>query len=310
MAETSGFFQAQWDESLLNPITQEYSGWWDRSYDSEEFRKYFGQFIKNGVFGTPTNQLKVIAGTGLNVIVSEGWAMINGAYYHNDAPKTLTVRANTGSGYRYDSVMLRYSEEDRQITAVCLDNVSNPTRNDNIYDLKLATITLAPGTSSISDSNITDTRTNETVCGMVTGVLEVETTEDLFLQFEAQFNEWFNDIKGQLDGDLGVRLQLEFQELNETTTEALEEANELVEEYTTRDFVIPQRRLYFTNNVCQIDDERITSDSLIDVYFTQGCIDEAVRCGMYVESFTGYLRVTAQRTPEMNINATIGVRVR
>ena len=206
--------------------------------------------------------------------------------------------------------MLRLSKSSREIKAIYLANESTPTRGSNIYDLKIAGVTVNPGVVEITGASITDTRTNETVCGMVTGVLEVETTEDLFLQFETQFNEWFNDIKGQLDGDLGVRLQLEFDQLNQTTTEALEEANELVEEYTTRDFVIPQRRLYFTNNVCQIDDERITSDSLIDVYFTQGCIDEAVRCGMYVESFTGYLRVTAQRTPEMNINATIGVRVR
>ena len=64
-------------------------------------------FIGNGVFGSPTNQLKVIPGSGLSVIVSEGWAFINGNWYHNDSPKSLAVTANTSGSQRIDSVKVR-----------------------------------------------------------------------------------------------------------------------------------------------------------------------------------------------------------
>ena len=56
MAETSGFFQAMWDDSLKNPTTEEYTGWWDRDYTANQFMKYFSLFVGNGVFVSPTNQ--------------------------------------------------------------------------------------------------------------------------------------------------------------------------------------------------------------------------------------------------------------
>lgn len=310
MAETSGFFQAQWDSSLKNPITEEYTGWWDRDYLAQMFSDYFALFVGNGVFGSPTNQCKVIPGTGLSVIVTPGWAFINGSWYHNDTELTLNVPANSGSSSRSDSVMLRLSKSSREIKAIYLANESTPTRGSNIYDLKIAGITVNPGVVEIAGSSITDTRTNESVCGLVKGLMEVETTADLFAQYEAIFDEWFDTVKDQVTGDLAIRLQLEFTELNEYTTQALATANQLVEEYTTRDFVIAQQTFEFTNNICDIEDERITASTLVDVYFTQATIAEAVRCGIYVESYVGYIRLTAQRTPTSPLVGTIGVRVR
>ena len=37
MGQTSGFFQAQWDSSLQDPTTGEYTGWWDRNYIAQQF---------------------------------------------------------------------------------------------------------------------------------------------------------------------------------------------------------------------------------------------------------------------------------
>lgn len=310
MSETSGFFQAQWDGSLKNPITEEYTGWWDRDYAAQVFSDYFALFIGNGVFGSPTNQCKVISGTGLSVVVTPGWAFINGTWYHNDSELTLSVPSNASASTRIDSVMLRLSKSSREIRAIYLAGESTPTRGSNIYDLKLASISVAPGAVEVPGTNITDTRTNEQVCGLVKGLMEVETTADLFAQYEAAFDEWFDTVKGQVTGDLAIRLQLEFTELNEYTTQALETANDLVEEYTTRDFVLSERTFTFTNNICDIQDERITASTLVDVYFTQATIAEAVRCGIYVESYAGYIRLTAQRTPASSLVGTIGVRVR
>lgn len=310
MAETSGFFQAMWDASLKNPITEEYTGWWDRDYTAQSYADMFALFIGNGVFGSPTNQLKVIPGTGLSVVVTPGWAFINGTWYHNDSEKTITIPANSGSSSRIDSIKVRFNASNREITTLGFTGDISVTRGTTYYDLKLAEVIVPVAAVEISASNITDTRMNESVCGLVKGLMEIETTEDLFAQYESQFNDWFDTVKDQVTGDLAIRLQMEFTQLNEYTTQALETANQLVEEYTTRDFVIAEQQFAFTNNVCRIEDSRVTATSLVDVYFTQETINEAVRCAIYVESYNGYILLTAQRAPTSTIRGTIGVRVR
>lgn len=304
--EVSGFFQAQWDDELLNPITEEYTGWWDRDYDAKTFRDYFGQFISNGVFGTPTNQLKVIPGTGLSVIVTSGWAMINGAYYHNNADKVITIPANTQSSSRIDSIKLRFSEADRTIIAGGYTGDTSVTRGDTIYDLKLAEITVLPGAVTISAANILDTRLDETVCGLVTGVLSVETTADLFAQYQAQFEEWFDTVKDQVTGDLAIRLQLEFEQIEE----GFEQDQAIITDYVDKDYVIPERELIFTNKVCTIPDEKVTANSLIDVYFTAATIAEAEDCQIVVDSTAGNIILTSVKQPASTIRAAIRVRVR
>ena len=44
MAELSGFFESQWDESLQNPETGS-NGDWDRKYLAENFADYFIELL-------------------------------------------------------------------------------------------------------------------------------------------------------------------------------------------------------------------------------------------------------------------------
>ena len=213
MAETSGFFQAEWDNELTNPITEEETGYWDRSYVAQQFADYFKLFVGNGVFASPTNQLKVIAGGGLTVIVMAGLAFINGMWYHNDSNKTITLSANTGSSARTDSIKVRYNDALRSISVLGFENDVSTTKGTNIYDLKLAEVVVQPSAVSILNSNITDTRPDETVCGFVRGLMEIETTADLFTQYTAAFNEWFDEMKDQLDTEAAGQLQLEIDDI-------------------------------------------------------------------------------------------------
>ena len=50
MAEKSGFFNARETEV----------GTYDREYDAEQFAEYFANFISDGVYANPANQLKVV----------------------------------------------------------------------------------------------------------------------------------------------------------------------------------------------------------------------------------------------------------
>ena len=338
MAETSGFFQAMWDDSLKNPTTEEYTGWWDRDYTANQFMKYFSLFVGNGVFVSPTNQLKVIPGTGLSVIITEGWGFINGAWYHNDSNLEVPLVTNGTSNNRVDSIRLRYSESSRSIKSTVFTGDTNLVRGETVYDLELAEVIVTPGSVTISASNITDTRTNENKCGFVKGLVEVISTEDLFSQFESLFNDWFSTVKDQVTGDLAIRLQAEFEELNQnvvlyqqnvetqietykTETDAkieeyntnyqqtLNESKSLIENYVYNDYVIPEQELTFIDNVCTVEDSKVTANSLIDVYFTADTIQEAEDCKIYVDSSDGLITLTAETQPTTTIKALMRVRV-
>lgn len=328
MAEASGFFQAMWDDSLMNPITQEYTGWWDRSYISQQFMEYFALFIGNGVFISPTNQLMVVPGAGRTVIVSTGWAFINGGWYHNDSELLVEIAANNSSTSRVDSIRLRYSASDRKISVVVVSGETGVTRGDTIWDLELAQIITTPGFTTITASNIADMRPDEDVCGFVKGLMEVISTKDLFAQFQGIFEEWFNTVKDQVTGDLAIRLQQEFEELNknveeykkttndtveyykQSTDKVVNDAQKLVTDFVDKDFVIDKQVLVFEGNVCTIVDERVTADTLVDVYFTSETIDVAAKANIYVDSYDGYITLTAELIPTGTIEAIIRVRVR
>ena len=76
------------------------------------------------------------------------------------------------------------------------------------------------------------------------------------------------------------------------------------------DFIlVNQQELTFTNNVATISDERITANSLADVYFTSDTIDIAEDADISVETNTGNVVLTAATEPTGTIKATIRIRV-
>lgn len=209
MAETSGFFEAVYNET---------EGTYDLEYLASQFASYFALFIKNGVFGSPTNQLRVSAGTGMRVKVAAGWAFINGYWYWNDEELDLPVASNLTSSSRTDSVICRWDNASRRISVYVQTGTTSIVRDGSYYDLKLAEVVVPAGASYITESNISDTRTDETVCGLVTQLLSSQTTKDLFAQYESIFNEWFDSVRGQVDSDLGTRLQNQIGNLQSLAT--------------------------------------------------------------------------------------------
>lgn len=238
MAETSGFFDAEYNEG-----TQEY----DLVYFSSQFASYFSLFVKNGVFGSPTNQLKVSSGDGMVVNVNSGWAFINGYWYNLDEEMTLSVPSNTSSSSRVDSVICRWDNASRKISILYQANSTRVVRDGAYYDLKIAEVVVPAGASTILESNITDTRTNESVCGFVTSLLNVQTTEDLFSQYDAMFNEWFDSVKGSIEGDLGTQLKNSIGNLSNLNTvnksdlvSAVNEVNSSVSSIKSGATVVPK----------------------------------------------------------------------
>lgn len=203
MAEKYGFFNA----------VETSTGVYDRTYNAEDFANYFSKFISNGVFVEPTDGLKVSAQSGLKVTVKAGSAYIDGYYYELTKDTTLTIQVNSSSYVQTDSVVIRLDKPNRKMSLELKNNDTSVSKTSTIKELQLATIKKSVGASSVSASDITDKRPYNEVCGFVTGVVQQISTSDLFSQFTAMFNTWFDGIKGQLSGDVATNLQNQISEI-------------------------------------------------------------------------------------------------
>ena len=172
----------------------------DRVYRAEEWAEYFASFIGNGVFPVPSNNLQVVAGSGMVVTVKAGKAWINGYFYHNTGDLSLTLPVADGVLNRIDRIVVRWDLTERLISVVVKSSVpsASPTppalqRDADAYELCLADITTGAGVTAISQAVITDRRLDPSLCGVVAGVVDQIDTA----AFNAQLQAWFTDYKAQ-----------------------------------------------------------------------------------------------------------------
>lgn len=123
--------------------------------------------IGEGVIQNRGNELEPYGdGTGMNVKVKDGQALIRGHYYDNTGTETLTISAADPTNPRIDSVILRLDPTANTIVLAILTGTpaaspSAPalTQTDAaIYEVRLANIAVAAGAVVISAGNVTDTR--------------------------------------------------------------------------------------------------------------------------------------------------------
>ncbi len=77
-----------------------------------------------------------------------------------------------------------------------------------------------------------------------------------------------------------------------------------------KDFILLNNEtLTFVSRVVMIEDEKITADSIADVYFTSDTIDIAEEASISVETQTGRCVLTAIKEPEGTVKASIHIRV-
>lgn len=175
MSEKSLFFNA-----LPN---DKYATGYDRNYNADDISDWLAVIWENGVVKSnmvdnEATGLKVVAATNMTVNLKVGRAAIKGKAYVNTAIKSFTIAANGTNANRYDYIVLRYNNNtsERKITAELktgsseIPTVSSLTRTDNIYELMLCYITVAPAATSISQTNITDTRGKKDLCPWFTAV--------------------------------------------------------------------------------------------------------------------------------------------
>ena len=150
----------------------------DRVYDATDFAAYFGDLVSNGIFFRNTDNLRVTNAVGMQVLVLEGTAWINGYHYANTQPLDLPIATADGVNPRIDRVVLRWSNVGRAINLAVISGAPAPTptppnltRNADIWELGIATVFVPRGALSINTENISDTRLSATVCGLVNSLI-------------------------------------------------------------------------------------------------------------------------------------------
>lgn len=150
----------------------------DRVYDATDFASYFGKLASNGIFYASATNLQVTAGSGMTCVVLAGSGWINGYSYENTDDLILNLATANGVNPRIDRVVIRWDLVNREIRLAVLTGTPTVspiapvlTRNNDIYELGIADIAIAAGVISITTSNITDTRMNTSLCGLVNSLV-------------------------------------------------------------------------------------------------------------------------------------------
>lgn len=180
----------------------------DRVYLAEQFAAYFASFIGNGVFGSSMQKLEVQGqiepDMSLRVLSGEAWT--NGWWYRNTDTWELQVPVADGVLSRIDIVVVRWgrSERDMWLELIVGTPSANPIkpslrRDADYYDLQLCEVMIPAGSIRITQAQIKDTRLDNAVCGLVTGVVDQIDTTDLYNQFEKYFSEFKEKYEADYD---------------------------------------------------------------------------------------------------------------
>jgi len=188
----------------------------DREYNADSLEIWLKKFFFSGVFN---GDLAVTATTGMGISVGSGYANLQGKVKFFGAPTTFTLAAADPDNDRIDTVVVERDDGNRNITLKVVQGTPSatptpvaPVRESGIYQLVLAQILVGSAVSSISQLDITDTRSNSALCGWVASTV----SEIDFDSMMAQYTAWFDEFTSHFDADVALELQNEIDEINDT----------------------------------------------------------------------------------------------
>jgi hypothetical protein len=183
--------------------------------------RFFAAFLKTGVVMSFKDGLRVrSAQNGMNIQVGGGSAVIGGGSYLNDENIAIQVNVASSVQNRTDSVVLRMDKNARDTYLYYKPSDTTVVRNDILFELQLATISVKMNATQITDADITDMRSDSTVCGWSTpfdninvdGIVDQYTS--IFEQADSDFKSWFQNLKNQLDDNQAANLQNQIDTIN------------------------------------------------------------------------------------------------
>lgn len=185
----------------------------DRRYNAEQMSAIFDGIIRDGIFDSVGDHFAVTPGTGLAVNVGTGRAWLNSTWSYNDTAYPVALSAASASLNRIDLICIKVDKSSnvRTNSIVCIEGtpasspveptVTDDTTNE-IYYHKLAAVSVAAGATSISAADITNYVGLAAGTPYVTGILSSTTVDELWSQWDGEFNDWWDDIKATLDDNI------------------------------------------------------------------------------------------------------------
>lgn len=184
----------------------------DRRYTSADLAKWATCFYTTGITPSPATALQVMAAGLFTVSVQAGSCNIKGYIGMNDADTMLEIDMPDGIYNRIDAVVARLNMAERAIQLLVVKGMPDTTptppetvRNAQVYDLCLARVLVRRDATLIAAGDITDTRTNASLCGVATAVIPLNTTA-VFAQYQAMFDQFMGGVRDTLSEDAAGHL--------------------------------------------------------------------------------------------------------
>ena len=289
----------------------------DRLYTAEDMNMPYKRIVSNGVFansdGSASTDFQVIANGSMNVTVQPGNGIFKDKWAELTTEQIIQVPTSHTLLNRIDSIIVRIDNTDDVRGGSIILRSGNygetPTapsliNNDNIKEYRLANILVEANVETINQENITDTRpTSE--CGWIHNLLWDSDITSTYIQWQAQFNNWFNQIK---DRAKGITEDISFYTQEYTTTEDNEDELELtIIEYSTEtdllDVYVSGLKLNSTEFNFNNDTRVIKFTNKLDKgTFIELVVYHKVRAGIYFYT-TNYI-TTEDEEDELPINTT------
>lgn len=166
------------------------------TYDADDASGYLSTRL-SGVYSADED-FAVTANGDLTVTVSAGQAWVRPARFRGrsiimEQPETVTLTAADTVRSRIDRLVLRYDATAKKTSLTVLTGTPDSasptapeiTRTALVYDLCLADIRRPAASTAITAADITDTRADETVCGLMRDGVTGIPTQKLVEQWQA-----------------------------------------------------------------------------------------------------------------------------
>ena len=180
------------------------------TYDADDASGYLSTRL-SGVYSADED-FAVTANGGLTVTVSAGQAWVRPVRFRGrsiimEQPETVTLTAADAVRSRIDRLVLRYDAAAKKTRLQVLEGTPDSasptapeiTRTALVYDLCLADIRRPAGSTEITAADITDTRADENMCGVMRDSVTGIPTAQLQAQALAIMTQLSTELHTKLD---------------------------------------------------------------------------------------------------------------
>lgn len=151
----------------------------DSKTTSSEFSLAFQAAFGDGVCPYD-GKFEVTSTDSMNVSINTGFALVQGRWIKSDEVESLVVQPSDNNFDRYDAVVIRVNIPEKSMNLVVVKGVATafpipytPTRTGEIYEIVLCSILVRMGTTQILSTDITDTRSDESLCGFISTLSDI-----------------------------------------------------------------------------------------------------------------------------------------